>query len=517
MAAKEKRRDPAPWWSGFLSWRRLRRASQILALLLFLYLLLDIRLGGEGWLPHDLFFRLNPLAGMAAMLAARQWILPLALGAMVLGLTVVLGRAWCGWICPLGTILDWARPPRRFRRPPAPSSRWRQAKYLVLFAILFSALLGSLAITVLDPITLLHRSITSAILPAAYSVVTWSEKLLYRFGPLQTPLDHIDGFLRDTILPLEQPFYLPGLVALAVLAGVLALNAVRPRFWCRYLCPLGGLLGLISRISLVRHAVDNDACTACRRCARSCSPGAIRSSDTFVADPAECTLCLDCLEACPTGAISFRTGSTTTDAAPGGVPRRTALASMAAVGLGVGLLRLAPVIADSEPPSLRPPGTSESDLRDKCIRCGQCINVCPTGALQAGVLGAGYDGLWTPVMIPRHGYCDFGCRRCGEVCPTGAIPLLSLEEKRQAVIGKAEIDKHRCIPWADGQNCIVCQEMCPLTSKAIELTEVTAANSEGYETALLLPEVIRGRCTGCGICEHQCPVRGEAAIRVHRL
>jgi formate hydrogenlyase subunit 6/NADH:ubiquinone oxidoreductase subunit I len=120
-------------------------------------------------------------------------------------------------------------------------------------------------------------------------------------------------------------------------------------------------------------------------------------------------------------------------------------------------------------------------------------------------------------MLPRQGYCDFACRRCGEVCPTGAIPLLSLEEKRRAVIGKAAIDKQRCIPWADGQNCIVCQEMCPLTEKAIELTQVTAANSEGYETALLLPEVIEERCIGCGICEHQCPVRGEAAIRVRPI
>ncbi len=516
MAVEENRRDSRARWAGILSWRWLRRASQILALLLFIYLLLDVRLGNEGWLAHDLFFRLNPLAGIATMLAARQWILTLALGAVVLALTLVLGRAWCGWVCPLGTVLDWARPPRRFRRRSALPARWRQAKYFVLFAVLFSALLGSLTLLILDPITLLHRSITSAILPAAYSVVTWSETLLYRFQPLQTPLEHIDGFLRDTVLPLEQPFYLPGLLVLAVFAGILALNAVRPQFWCRYLCPLGGLLGLVSRVSLIRHAVNRDTCTACRRCAGECSLEAIGPSETFVADPAECTLCLDCLEVCPTGAVSFRAGSPPADPVPGGIPRRTALASMAAIGLGVGLLRLAPVLGTSESPSLRPPGTSEPELRDKCIRCGQCINVCPTGALQAGVFNAGYDGLWTPVLIPRHGYCDFACRRCGEVCPTGAIPLLTLAEKRQAVIGKAAIDKRRCIPWADGQNCIVCQEMCPLTEKAIELTRVTTANSEGYQTALLLPQVIEERCIGCGICEHQCPVRGEAAIRVHR-
>jgi formate hydrogenlyase subunit 6/NADH:ubiquinone oxidoreductase subunit I len=94
-------------------------------------------------------------------------------------------------------------------------------------------------------------------------------------------------------------------------------------------------------------------------------------------------------------------------------------------------------------------------------------------------------------------------------------PRLSLEEKHQAVIGKAEIDRDRCIPWADQQNCLVCQEMCPLPEKAIELKEATVTNSEGYETTVFLPEVITERCTGCGICEHQCPLRGEAAIRVY--
>lgn len=514
MATVERRRKASAARASHRRWRWLRRTVQILTFLLFLYLLLGIRLHSESWLPHDLFLRLNPLAGIASMLAARQWILPLALGALTLVLTLVLGRVWCGWICPLGTLLDWTRLPQFPHQPSGHPYWWRQAKYLVLFAVLFSALLGSLTFLILDPITLLFRTVASSVLPAMYSVVTWAETLLYRFGPLQTPLEYIDGFLRDTVIPLEQSFYLPSLLVLAVFVGVLALNAVRPRFWCRCLCPLGALLGLVSRVSLVRHTVNPGACTACQRCARICPVEAIPPSETFVAHPAECTLCLDCLEACPTAAISFRTGSPSVTAVPEGISRRQALASVAAVGLGVGLLRLAPVIGSSKPPSLRPPGAAEADLRNKCTRCGQCINVCPTGALQAGTLHAGWDGLWTPVLVPRHGYCDYACRRCGEVCPTGAVPLLSLEDKRQSIIGKAEIDTDRCIPWADGQNCIVCQEMCPLSEKAIELQEATATNPEGYQTTLLLPVVIRDRCTGCGLCEHQCPVRGEAAIRV---
>jgi polyferredoxin len=515
MSIPEKQQNAKADRVRHSKWPWLRRVSQILALLLFLYLLLGIRLGNEAWLPYDLFLRINPLAGIATMVAARQWILPMALGAVVLALTLALGRVWCGWVCPLGTIIDWTRLPRRSRKLSGRPSGWRQAKYFVLFAILFSALLGSLTLLVLDPVNLLFRTITSAILPATYSIVTWAETLLYRFEMLQTPLEYTDSFLRDTILPLEQSFYLPSLLILVVFVGVLALNAVRPRFWCRYLCPLGGLLGLVSRISLVKHTVNKDTCITCQRCAKTCSVQAISSEQTFVADPAECTLCLDCLEVCPTAAISFSRGSQPTDLLPGSIPRRQALASVAAIAIGVGLLRLAPVLGSSERLALRPPGTSESDLRNKCIRCGECINVCPTGALQAGTSNAGYDGLWTPVLIPRHGYCDYSCRRCGEVCLTEAIPNLSLDEKRQAVIGKAEIDRNRCIPWADQQNCIVCQEMCPLPEKAIELKEVTVTNSEGYETTVLQPEVIEERCTGCGICEHQCPLRGKAAIRVY--
>jgi formate hydrogenlyase subunit 6/NADH:ubiquinone oxidoreductase subunit I len=151
----------------------------------------------------------------------------------------------------------------------------------------------------------------------------------------------------------------------------------------------------------------------------------------------------------------------------------------------------------------------------KCIRCGICVNICPTRAIHPSGTGADCDGVWTPMLVPRLGYCDYICNRCGEVCPTGAIPKLSLLEKQQTVIGKAEIDENRCIPWSQNVNCIVCQEMCPLAEKAIELDDVTVTNSEGLETLVRRPVVIRDRCIGCGICDHQCPVYGEAAIRVY--
>ncbi|MBC7224251.1 MAG: 4Fe-4S dicluster domain-containing protein, partial [Anaerolineae bacterium] len=128
---------------------------------------------------------------------------------------------------------------------------------------------------------------------------------------------------------------------------------------------------------------------------------------------------------------------------------------------------------------------------------------------------AGLEGLWTPVLVPRLGYCDYSCHACGQVCPVGAIPPLSLEAKRQQLIGLAYIDTNRCIPWADGRPCIVCEEMCPVPEKAIWLEEVEVQDAAGQVVRVQRPHVHRDLCIGCGICEYKCPVAGEAAIRVY--
>lgn len=521
---------------SYRRWRRARQVVQILALLLFLYLLLGTTQEGATFLPQNLFFRLDPLAGISAMFAGRSWIAPLALGGIItLFLTLVLGRVWCGWLCPLGTLLDWtpSRRPRR-ERLDIPSC-WRQVKHVVLFTILLAALLGSLTLLIADPITLLFRTITSVVLPAVSFLVTTAETWLYQIGPLQPAVEWFDGLVRGWLIT-GQPFFWPNLLLVLPFVGILALNAIRPRFWCRYLCPLGALLALVSRIPLLRHSVDEAKCTACQRCAVSCPTGAIDPERKFAARTADCTMCLDCADTCPTGAISFQWQR--------GLPapqryepsRRHFFASVGAAVLGATLLRVATAFRGTNPLLLRPPGTTDEQLLSKCIRCGECIKVCPTGGLQPSFSTAGGLGLWTPVLIPRLGYCDYSCNSCGQVCPTGAIPKLSLEEKRQKVLGVAviggvasideqgqkvqradSVDEQRCIPWAEGLDCIVCEEMCPVPHKAIELTEELVVNKYGEETTVLLPRVVADLCTGCGICEYQCPLEGESAIRIRTV
>jgi formate hydrogenlyase subunit 6/NADH:ubiquinone oxidoreductase subunit I len=144
------------------------------------------------------------------------------------------------------------------------------------------------------------------------------------------------------------------------------------------------------------------------------------------------------------------------------------------------------------------------------------MKVCPTTALQPSLMEAGLEGLWTPHMVPRLGYCDYGCNACGQICPSGAIPLLELAEKREAKIGTAVIDHNLCLPWAHGIMCIVCEEMCPKPDKAIHLEEAEVVNAQGETVIVQRPYVLEDVCIGCGICENRCPVVGEAAITVRR-
>jgi len=487
-------------------WTWLRRTVQTVFLLLFLYLLIITVQGVTGRLPNDLFFHLDPLNGIASMIASRSWIVPMALGVITFVLSVAIGRAWCGWICPMGTVIDWI-PSRRSRKNPGISPVWSQGKYFILFAIIIGAALGHLTLNILDPITVLFRTIASVILPGLNWAIEGTTYWLYGFGALQPAVDWFDGVLRGWLLT-SQPFYPSNVVLLAVFAAVLVLNAVRSRFWCRYLCPLGGLLGLMSKVSFIRHRVNGEKCIPCKKCATLCPTGAIRPESTFAADMAECTVCLSCVDGCPTNAISFAKERKVMQ--PQDKTRRRFLYSLGAASMLAAFLRFLPSATRTNDKLVRPPGSSEESLYDQCVRCGECVRICPTGVIQPSLTGEPAE-LWTPALKTRLGYCDYSCNSCGVICPTSAIANLPLELKRKTVIGVAKIDQTRCITWVEGRDCIVCEEMCPVPEKAIRLGGGGRGHGSGIGRH---PQVIEDLCIGCGICEHQCPVAGESAIRV---
>lgn len=170
-----------------------------------------------------------------------------------------------------------------------------------------------------------------------------------------------------------------------------------------------------------------------------------------------------------------------------------------------------------DPRLIRPPGVDdEGEFLSKCIRCSECIHICPTAGLQPVLFEGGLGGLWTPLLVPRLGPCDYSCTACSQACPSGAIPLLDLEAKRQSVIGLAVIYRNRCLPWAFDTHCIVCEEMCPIPDKAIRLEEVSVIDDSGVEIYLQQPSVLRDLCIGCGICEYHCPMEAQAAVQVQR-
>ncbi len=495
------------------TWRRVRPWIQAVLFLLFVSLFLMA--GRDLRLPADLFFRLDPLAGLAGMLASRRLIPAFLLGALLaLVLALALGRVWCGWICPLGTVLDWT-PGRRPRLDqPDPSPRWRQAKYFLLTLILIAALAGNLTFLILDPITLLYRTSAAALWPASNFLISRAEALAYAVPFLQAPIDIFEAAARGPILPLYQPLYRGNVWVALFFVSILALNAARKRFWCRYLCPLGALLGLVAKVAWLRRVVGN-GCIDCHLCARACPMGTIDPARGHASDPSECTLCLDCVPVCSRSEQHF-VGHWRPAAWRAYDPsRRQVLASAGAALALLGLFGAEPAAGREHPYLIRPPGARENDFLAKCIRCGICVRVCPTSGLQPSLGEAGWAGLWTPVLIPRLGYCDYACNACGQACPVGAIPPLTLEEKRQAVIGHAYIDQNRCIPWADLRDCIVCEEMCPIPDKAIVLEEVDVQTPDGELVHVRRPHVVRERCIGCGICENHCPLNGEAAIRVY--
>lgn len=203
-----------------------------------------------------------------------------------------------------------------------------------------------------------------------------------------------------------------------------------------------------------------------------------------------------------------------------GITRRQFLVSLAVVVPAAILLRITAAFRGTNPLLIRPPGTSDEELLSKCIRCGECIRVCPTGGLQPSFMSPGLEGLWTPVLVSRLGYCDYSCNSCGQVCPTGAIPKLPLAEKRWVVLGVASIDEKRCLPFAEGIPCIVCEEVCPVPYKAVWLKQESVLSFQYFHGGEMItvyqPRVIRDLCIGCGICETKCPVDGESAIRVYR-
>jgi MauM/NapG family ferredoxin protein len=233
----------------------------------------------------------------------------------------------------------------------------------------------------------------------------------------------------------------------------------------------------------------------------------------------ECIVCQTCVRVCPEDAVVFSsTGFGSKMQRRPFFEERRKLIKAGAWGVGaavVTLTSLKHLPLDTHPGSItypeliRPPGAlPESEFLARCIRCGECMKACPTNTLQPIGLMAGFSAFYSPKITPRRGPCEPSCNVCGQVCPTGAIRAIALEEKMWAKIGTAHILKHKCLVWEFGKKCLICDEFCPYN--AVEFKMVP-------DIPIAVPYVNEDRCSGCGFCQHHCPVQAEAAIVVEPM
>ncbi|MHC9543712.1 MAG: 4Fe-4S dicluster domain-containing protein [Vulcanimicrobiota bacterium] len=489
--------------------RNLRRAFQLLFFILFLYLFILTTYPLKSLMPPNLFFLLSPLSAAISVISAHRWIAAFFPALALLLTTVLLGRYFCSWICPLGTILDTVH--RIFfggtkNREVKVISRF--TKYYILVFILVTSLFAVSPGYLMEPVTIAFRTMTLAFFPSLFAI--WKS-----VGAIPLP----GGF---PLAPSSVVLFAYGPLFLALFLGIAFLESVTRRFWCRHLCPMGALLGVCSRFTLLQKKVSS-ACIECGICRAACRTGAIHPGNRDFL-PSECVYCFDCKALCPKKAISFglskpvrmtpspaawlmtKEDKMSRDMAEMPVlSRRLVLASM---GGGV----LWGLVGDVDYGSrmkysrlIRPPGAlPEREFNSLCLRCGECMKVCVTNGLQPTLMEAGISGMWTPRLIPLRGYCEESCNFCSQVCPSGAIRPIEVKEKKNIAIGKARIDSGKCIAWYEGMKCLVCDEHC--SYRAIYWKEIRGTNR---------PFVDVEKCVGCGICENKCPTGPDPAIVVY--
>jgi polyferredoxin len=477
----------------------MRRIVQTLFLVLFTLLFFLSAEPLPSFFPVDIFLRLDPLIALTTMLASRAIHAALFLSLALVAATLLFGRFFCGWVCPLGTLIDLsAKLFPRIKKLPEENVSVAQPKYYLLASLIACCLLGFNLAGWLDPIAFITRVYTLLLYPFVYLLLNSS---LDALRPLAVKLQLVTLSHQQFTQPL---FYL-NILTLLIFSGVLFLNFFAERFWCRTICPLGALLSVFSRWGMFRRKVS-DACNRCMKCYRECPMAAIPKEPEKTA-AAECIQCLHCSQICPQSAISFKPAIFSSPAGFNTAPdlsRRGLFLSLGAGVLVAASLKTSPFTKLSGPRLIRPPGAMPENLFSaQCIRCGECMKVCLTNTLQPCLWEGGIDGLWSPRLVPRLAGCDQNCSLCGQVCPTGAIRALALEEKKNAKLGTAVIDRERCLVWAENKLCLICDEQCPYNAIVFK-----------WQEGVRRPFVEAHKCNGCGFCEQKCPVRGESAIVV---
>jgi len=488
--------------------KKVRIISQIIFYLLFLFLLINTTypLNIKG---VDIFLRLSPLLGITTSIASGKFLFLEFLPALlIIILTIILGRVFCGWICPLGTTIDMTDKMFKYQRlKPEFSPKF---SFQSLTIILLLSLFGINIAGWVDPLSLVTRTYSIIILPYLSFLIRVMFDSIYYFLPWLRPCSEpIYNFFKEYLIGYEQSIFAGHILITLIFIVIVLFGILSKRYWCQNLCPLGGLLSLLSFKTLLKREVDN-LCQECNNCRGFCKMNAIANmGKTYFKE--KCIRCFNCQSICQVEAIKFKfKTSKGNNVIFTNLSRREFLFTLSGSLTLVPMLKLKCQVDNST--LIRPPGAlSENEFLSRCLRCSECMKVCPTNGLQPTLLDAGLEGIWTPKLVPKIGYCEYNCILCSQICPSGAIKSITLREKEKLAIGIAVIDKDVCLPYAKNKECLVCEEMCPTLTKAIKFEKVKLGKK-----LIRRPIVLEKECIGCGICEYKCPVEGRSGIMIIR-
>lgn len=427
-------------------------------------------------------------------------------------LTLLMGRIYCSVICPLGVMQDifgWFGKKAKKNRY-SYSKPMNILRYVMLGVLVVALVAGFGSIAALIAPYSAYGRIASNLLAPVYQ---WGNNLLAAWAESADSYAFysVDVWLKSGITLV---------VAIVTLVALFVLAFKNGRTYCNTICPVGTVLGFLSRFSYLKPVIDTSKCNGCGLCARNCKASCIDSKNHAI-DYSRCVVCLDCIDKCRQGAIKYVPRSKAAQTAPTGASAdkgRRAFITATAVMAGAGVAKAQKLkmdggfatIEDKQIPKretpLTPPGSlSAKNLAQHCTACQLCISVCPNQVLRPS---SDLSTFMQPETSYERGYCRPECTKCSEVCPTGAIKPITKEEKTAIQIGHAVWIAENCIVNADGQKCGNCARHCP--TGAIQMVPKDANDPK----SLQIPVVNTERCIGCGACENLCPSRPFSAIYV---
>lgn len=438
---------------------------------------------------------------------------------IIIALAVLFGRVYCSSICPLGIfqdIIDWfAKKIHRKKRYSQLKERNILRWSIVAITVIAFFVGANIVVSILDPYSAYGRMATTLFRP-----------IYIAFNNMIAGIDNYYKHYRFYKMDVFFTGWIALVMALLTLMVIGLLSYKWGRWYCNTICPVGTILGFISKISVFRIRINNEKCNSCSLCAMKCKSSCIDAKNKSV-DYSRCVACFNCLHVCKHKAITYsfafakKKPDVVSEMKEEPFSSRRRFFGFLLLGIA-GAQKLSgkgpsdsartpkEIYASHNVPYKRnhpitPPGSIDvKRFNDRCTACHLCVAKCPSSVLQPTLFEYGWEGMLQPAMEFSHGYCNYHCTVCADVCPADALEKITAKEKKTLQIGHVHYIKENCVVVTDGTDCGACSEHCP----------TQAVSMKPYKGDLRIPEINQDLCVGCGGCEYICPTRPYRAIYV---